>query len=66
MAVRGKREYLIGKIAELQHQQLNAYQEADLHDWTPEQSTLAFDERFARIAWLMRELTELDDGKSEA
>ena len=64
MAFGGEREFLIGEIAELQRQQLNMHQEAKLHDWSPEQSALAFDTRFARIAWLMHELAKLDGGES--
>jgi len=65
MAFRGEREFLIGEIAELQRQQLNMHQEAKLHDWTPKQSALAFDTKFARISWLMHELAKLDEGESE-
>jgi hypothetical protein len=66
MAFRGEREYLVGKIAELQSRQLNMHQEATFHNWTPEQSALAFDKRFAHIVWLMRELTKLDEVKNES
>jgi hypothetical protein len=65
MAFRREREFRIAEIAKLQSQQLNMCQEAKQHEWTPEQSALAYDKRFARIAWLMRELTKLDEGETE-
>ena len=65
MAFREEREFLIGEIAALQTQQLNMHQQAKLHGWTHEQSALAFDKSLARMAWLMRELTKLDEGDSE-
>lgn len=65
MAFQGEREILIGEIANLQRQQLNMYQEAKEQDWTAEQSGLAFDKRFARMAWLMQELAKLDEGESQ-
>ena len=56
---------IIDEVIELQRQQMNTHQEANLHGWIPKQSTLASDKRFARIAWLMRELTKLDESETE-